>query len=99
MEDSQYWIKGMLSKSSQCRVVGRHSSNDILWLQAEFLPTQKPLEAYIFLPETTEGIKPPAVRLRSLDYHSLPERVGKGYVNAEVTFCLVDTVHTQSQAS
>lgn len=74
-------------------MVGGHSTNDILWPHTEFLPTQKPL------PEVTGGIKPAAVRLRSTYHHSLPERVGKGYVNAEVTFCLVDAVHTQPQAS
>ena len=98
MEDNQYWIKGIVSKSSQCGVAGGHSSHDILWLQAEFLPTQKPFEAFIFLPEST-GFKPPAVRLLSTNHHSLPERVGKGYVDAEVTLCLVNAVHTQPQAS
>lgn len=32
-------------------------------------------------------------------HHTLPERVGKRYVNAEVTVRLVDTVHTQPQGS
>ena len=32
-------------------------------------------------------------------HHSLPEWVGKRHVNAEVTFRLVGTVHTQPQAS
>lgn len=78
---------------------GGHTSYDILWLQAAFLPTQKSFRACIFLPETTEGFKPPAVRLLSTNHHSLPEGVGKGYVDAEVTFCLVNAVHTQPQAS
>lgn len=78
---------------------GGHSSYDILWLQAAFLPTQKSFGACIFLPEITEGFKPPAVRLLSTSLHSLPERVGKGYIDAEVTLRLVNAVHTQPQAS
>ena len=35
----------------------------------------------------------------STSRRSLPEWVGKCYVNAEVTFRLVGTVHTQPQAS
>lgn len=34
-----------------------------------------------------------------MSHHALPEWVGKRYVNAEVTVRLVDTVHTQPQAS
>lgn len=100
LEDNQYWIKGIVSKSSQCGVAVDTLVSTFCSFKQNFFPPRSPSKpSFFFPPETTEGFKPPAVRLRSTNRHSLPERVGEGYVDAEVTLCLVNAVHTQPQAS